>query len=651
MANPEHLVRLKEGVEAWNEWRASQSVAPDLSGANLRDESLIGRNLVDADLKGADLNDSILGDANLRNADLRGADLRRATFDNANLSGASLREANLQCVDLSVAQRGLQTEQLAGADLTGATLPPELTKMYDSLDNVNNISESARKLVLAVLSACLYSWLTIATTTDVNLITNRASSPLPIIQTSIPIVGFYWIAPLLLLCVYFYFHFYLQKLWEELGSLPAIFPDGRPLHTKIDPWLLNDLVRAHLPKLNINRPFLPYLQLWISVLLAWWVVPITMFLFWGRYLPRHEQSGTTFHVALLVVSLTAGLCLYRLAVATLRGTERRAFRWKGMVTSRRGFRTTAFAVAVGVFFGLVSWGARWGVPSNVPIFGIPLRLQRNSYGRLQRDALGARWGDAGWNEATPLTWVPRLMALVGYSPFADLTGAEVSQKKPTWSRNGGDLATVVGAQLKGMNLRYAVAPGVFLAGAHLEGVDLSGADLTEANFHGAVLKSVDLNRAFLDSADLSGADLFSGQHPSKLTKAELMDADLSNATLDWVSLRGANLTRAKLTLASLEDANLAYATLDNADLSRARLKGANLFGSRLSGSKLGGAEFEYADVTYADFREATDLILGNVKGALNSNKALYDNPTALGLPSDNNDRIAKEWIREELQQK
>ena len=140
------------------------------------------------------------------------------------------------------------------------------------MENVKGISESARKIFLAVLAGCLYCWLTIATTTDVNLITNRASSPLPIIQTAIPIVGFYVVAPLLVLCIYFYFHFDLQKLWEELGSLPAVFPDGRPLHTKVDPWLLYYLVRSHLPKLNVDRPFLPYLQLWISVLLAWWVV-------------------------------------------------------------------------------------------------------------------------------------------------------------------------------------------------------------------------------------------------------------------------------------------------------------------------------------------------------------------------------------------
>jgi hypothetical protein len=44
------------------------------------------------------------------------------------------------------------------------------------LDNgQRDISESARKLFITMLVGCLYSWLTIATTTDVNLITNRVS--------------------------------------------------------------------------------------------------------------------------------------------------------------------------------------------------------------------------------------------------------------------------------------------------------------------------------------------------------------------------------------------------------------------------------------------------------------------------------------------
>ena len=602
MANLEQLAKLNEGVEAWNRWRVDQA-SPDLSEANLA-----GRDLTGADLENANLQRVVLGEAKLRagtsllNADLRGAYLRDADLTGANLQdtvlngayllGATLREVNLRGADLSGIKGGIRIEQFAGADLTGAKLPEELKSFYDSLENAKGISESARKIFLAVLAACLYCWLTIATTTDVNLITNRNSSALPIIQTPIPIVGFYVVAPLLLVCVYLYFHFYLQKLWEELGSLPAIFPDGRPLHTKVDPWLLNDLVRSYFPRLKIGRPFLSHLQLWISVLLAWWVVPITMLLFWGRYLRRHDSAGTVFHVVLLVVSLVGAVCFLQLAVTTLRGAERRPFTRKKVLTGRRRL-AAVLAVLLGVLFGLVSWGAIWGVPSSAPILGggswLPIVSYREFHG--------------------PITWVPRFMEFIGYPPFANLTGADVSQKKSNWSGKSEDeLDSVVGAQLSGANLRFALARKAFFAGADLTGADLRG--------------------AFLILADLSGASLW---------MSNLGDASLGEANLRGTSLLGGNLTGADLKGAHLNGADLTDADLSDADLSD----------TDLSGAQLRGAKLNQADLLFSDLRGSENLLPEEVKRALHWDQAFYDDKMfiVLGFSPDHN-RILIEQQKE-----
>jgi uncharacterized protein YjbI with pentapeptide repeats len=56
VANPEHLAKLKDGVEAWNKWRAEARVAPDLTRAHLG-----GANLAAADLSGANLTKARLG--------------------------------------------------------------------------------------------------------------------------------------------------------------------------------------------------------------------------------------------------------------------------------------------------------------------------------------------------------------------------------------------------------------------------------------------------------------------------------------------------------------------------------------------------------------------------------------------------------------
>ena len=96
MANKEHLARLKQGVEVWNQWRRENPDArPDLSQANLT-----GAHLVEADLSGTNLFWADLAHANLHNADfsrasLFGANLSHPNRYNPDSSRASLFAANL----------------------------------------------------------------------------------------------------------------------------------------------------------------------------------------------------------------------------------------------------------------------------------------------------------------------------------------------------------------------------------------------------------------------------------------------------------------------------------------------------------------------------------------------------------------------------
>jgi uncharacterized protein YjbI with pentapeptide repeats len=111
MANPEQLKILKQGVNAWNEWRrGNRGMNPDLKGANLSTVNLHGAYLRRADLIGADLSD-----ANLYGADFTGADLSGAL-----LNQTALTEANLSRVELCGAD--LSGADLGGTDLRGADL-------------------------------------------------------------------------------------------------------------------------------------------------------------------------------------------------------------------------------------------------------------------------------------------------------------------------------------------------------------------------------------------------------------------------------------------------------------------------------------------------------------------------------------------------
>ncbi len=146
MANEEHVAKLNEGVQAWNNWcEENKYVRPDLSdadlsradlsradlsgadldGADLTEANLCGAYLGESDLSGAELKGADLSGAELRNAKLPGVDLRGANFRGAYLGKAELLEADLTEANLSLAdlsESDLRRANLRGADLENVIL-------------------------------------------------------------------------------------------------------------------------------------------------------------------------------------------------------------------------------------------------------------------------------------------------------------------------------------------------------------------------------------------------------------------------------------------------------------------------------------------------------------------------------------------------
>jgi uncharacterized protein YjbI with pentapeptide repeats len=123
MANDEHVGMLARGAAAWNEWRAKDDEAPDLSRAGLRGLDLSGFDLSRADLRGADLRGTNLSGANLSVAHLEAANFFKAMLDGADLAGAFLNGAQfLNCAQLIVTrnwQSAFRDDGLA----CGASIP------------------------------------------------------------------------------------------------------------------------------------------------------------------------------------------------------------------------------------------------------------------------------------------------------------------------------------------------------------------------------------------------------------------------------------------------------------------------------------------------------------------------------------------------
>lgn len=141
MANPEHLAKLKEGVEAWNEWRDNNpDIIPDLQdhkfkftfdekpapqGNNFKRIAMLGEqleqiNFCDTNLKGTTIIAASFKGAMLTRANLEGAYIAMTDFRGAMLGGVIFKQAHLS--DVNFEEVWLHSANFAGANFVESNL-------------------------------------------------------------------------------------------------------------------------------------------------------------------------------------------------------------------------------------------------------------------------------------------------------------------------------------------------------------------------------------------------------------------------------------------------------------------------------------------------------------------------------------------------
>ena len=610
----EKLAIHKEWVES--EGTSGQKI--DLAGAKLAEAELVGVNLRFADLQEADLSS-----ADLLLADLRDTCLARANLEEACLVGANLEGANMEGAALASAM-GLVPRQLAGANLRDATLPPQILE-FPGLASFARASRTAMTFFGSTISLSLLTWLMIWRTKDAQLISD--SSILPFLRSTaassaFPTAEIYLIAPAALLAVYLSFQYHLQRLWDAVLELPAIFPDGSSVDER-RPWIITGLLRAHFRWLNHDAPSTRFIEKAISVILAYWFVPFTLLCLWGRYLTQQDMHGTFLHV--LLFAAAAGVAVYS---TTRVGRPEEAWAAEKKISAgiQKRLRSLSFSKLIGavvvILFSL-SLGTVKGVPHDI--------------GRAPQFAA-----------ADIRRWAPSSFWAIGYDPYADLTEASMSTRPSNWTGADDQLGSVKGAHLNKTKFRYAQAYGIFLANAHLFRSDFTGAFLSEADMRGADLGQstlrlaildraqmarTNLDRADLDGANMTRADLRSANLSySSLAGATLVDAQLEGASLYSARMSGATLIRANLKKTDFREAYMEGVNLEHAEMQQAYLWSAKLSSAHLDDAQLGTAIFIDADLRSADLHGAhfqgTVLNGANLQGA---NLDFADMHGALGL--------------------
>ncbi len=577
------LAEILDQHKIWVESGGESGVKADLCGVNLEKADLTGVNL-----QGAHLHRMNLAGADLSMANLRGASLVRSNLQNANLLGTELRGANLMGANLYGAE-GLWFGRLGGTNLFDAVLPESISAV-DSSKAIGDATKISRWFYFLTVGVSLICGLLIALTTDVRLLLNSSAIPMARLGNLLPMTGLYLGGPLLLLTLSLRFHFLLLRLWGSMAALPAVFPDGQTLE-KDGPWYLMGLVRRHFRWQGESRSAMTAFETVLSTVLAYWIVPATLFFFWLRYLPRQDFRGTLLHVFLIALSVATATSLPFVVSRVLRPGDIRLPKSKNILRMILG--TTRAALATGCILFLISLGVNRGLPSD-------------------------RTAPAEESRSDPRRWAAMVFQSVGYRPYADLTEATLSTPPPAgeaWTDE--TVEGIAGARLNQMNLRFARGYKAFLINAKLWRANLEGAYLSEADLRGANLREAQLRSATLDRAQLTHAILVSAKATgANLTASDLRFADLSygtfenavisnarvsGASLYAVNLRNAQLLRTDLSRTDMRDtklehAVLSFANLEQTDLSSAKLGEANLTGARLKGTILLDADLKKADL-------------------------------------------------------
>lgn len=425
---------------------------------------------------------------------------------------------------------------------------------------------------IGLVTLMVYLAISVGTTTHRALL-EQTPMRLPLLYIDVPLVTFFWLAPLLLVII----HFYVQaQLAAVTGKVARFFAAAsaraaadatagageraRLLEALLEP--LDGFAGAqHAPSAAASRRIaLARMMTTVTITIA---PSLLVGFFLLKFLPYQSEAVTWLHRALLLATLLSSL-YFRAVQASVETDIVRFLAGlpKRLATRDRGLARRVLLVAgVAAFFSIatvrgeaIDWADH------------PLRL-----GWLLHD------GQIAEASGRP---PPSVFSRVLVLPDETLTGASA--------------ADIENERVA----RTAVLRGRALRGAVLTASDLRKADLTSADLRGARLDGAWLDQAYLAGARLDGATA----RGTVFRGAWMTGASLDAAVLDAADLRGASMDGALLRGASLREARLQAAALENADARGADFHAAHLQGAFLLHAGLEGARFTGADLRAADLR-------------------------------------------------
>jgi uncharacterized protein YjbI with pentapeptide repeats len=481
-------------------------------------------------------------------------------------------------------------------------------RVEELLAATNSGAAVVRPLFTTFLVFIAYVAVIVGSTTDEDLL-RGISVKLPLLDANISIVGFYVVAPALLIVLHFWLLLHFSLICENLHSLLRVVSYLGERQYSVIRQRLDNFTILHGIAHEGKGAFRLLLILVNALILA--AIPIAaLLLIQARFVAYHDTYITWWHRCLVVMDVMLISYFWPLA---MRGEHHEISTW----LKRVGYS---------LVFG---WNVAW-------IVGVVRLIRIRSSGILRTGTPDARFGASEGFKATarfllisppifvsvlvlaiPYEGIDRILYEKGFrnrfgffrpDVIHEVRSRDEAALLPFVRRNlslEGSILVKTGAPAS-PKLAHSDATAISdvtplsLARRNLSFARLDDVVMPKANLHGAILIGANFEDARLEGASFTGANL-SG---ANLSDARLMGANFSGARMHGTSLSGADLRFATFsrTVAALADFSFVHAG------------GARLYGSYFAGVLLQHSDLRGARVTDANFAAAylvnADLPIG-----------------------------------------
>jgi uncharacterized protein YjbI with pentapeptide repeats len=451
----------------------------------------------------------------------------------------------------------------------------ELEEQSESLGEARKALESAtnvaRGLWITFLSLATYLAVAAGSVTHRDLFLEKPIK-LPLLNADLPLVAFFWIAPLLLVVYHGNLMLNLKFMGDNARKYFALVDERAPNQLPDDARFVKtkESLFLQLPNFMViqlliarrlrQRDFMAS-AIYATVVLTVVIGPILVLLLMQlQFLPYHSALVTTAQRLAIVADIALVWYLWPKITAPAGRSRLPLYRYLIYLIMAA---LVGFSVFIATFPGDLLDGNPIGQKS-----GIRNYLFRGTFDEVK----GKR-----------NSWFSDTLIL---SDQIFTNGKTPAASDVTVSMRGRHFEE---ANFTRADLRSADFSGARMARAILRGADLENAKLSCPR---SVSKSVDktdsnctqLQQANFNAADLRGATL----DEALLQGASFEGANLQNASLQGAKIQAALINSSDLQGANLQDANLTAASINNSQLRAADLSGANLSGALIYESHLQG---------------------------------------------------------------